>query len=81
VLGPAHKHVFYQHDEIPDPTRHSVESRHADAVSLVVPKATQDFLESFSIEALAGLSVVSNDVDQLRVGQLQVPLNALSLSL
>ena len=39
----------------------------------------QDFLESLSVETLAGLSVIGNDVDQLRVGQFQVPLNACSL--
>ena len=81
MLSPTDEDVFDQHDEIADTTSHSIEARHADTIDLVISQTPQDFLESFSIECLTGLAVVGNGVDQLRIGQFQVPSNALALRL
>ena len=79
VLSSTDEHVLDQHDEIADTAGHSIQTRHADTINLVVSKSPQDFLETLSVETLAGLAVIGNDVDQLRVCQFQVPFDALAL--
>ena len=50
---------------MPYPSRHAVQPRDAEPVCLSGTKHSQDFLKTLTVESLARLSIVDNDVDQL----------------
>ncbi len=61
--------------------RHPVEPGDTDAVSFVLPQAAQDLLETLAVKRLSRLAVVGDDVDQMGTRKIEVPSDALTLSI